>query len=207
MIKISTSILNANNRIESTKKLNNTTNDYLHIDVMDGKFVSNKQFTIDEINDVKNISKTPADIHLMVENPIEYINNISKNNINNITFHIEVKDNIDDIINKIKSLGYKVGLAIKPKTNLEEILPYIDKVDIILIMSVEPGFGGQRFIPESLGRIKKIKAWNPNIITEIDGGVNNGNINDIKNNTDIAVVGRYIIKEKDYQKAINNLKN
>lgn len=207
MIKISTSILNATNRIKSTKRLNKTNNDYLHIDVMDGKFVSNKQFTIDEINKIKKISKSPTDIHLMVEKPLEYIDNITNENINNITFHVEVKEDINNIINRIKELGCKVGLAINPNTDLENILPYINEVDIILIMSVMPGLGGQKFIPESLNRIKKIKEINPRIITEIDGGVNNENIEDIKINTDIAVVGSYIIKQNDYQKAINTLKN
>lgn len=207
MIKISTSILNAQNRIECTKKLNQTNNDYLHIDVMDGKFVPNKQFSIEEINELKNISSKPADIHLMVEDPIYYIDNISPENINNITFHIEVNKDINNIIKIIKEKNIKVGLAIKPKTDINTIIPYLDNIDIALIMSVEPGFGGQKFIPESLNRIKQIKNFKNSIITEVDGGVNDTNIDEIKLNTDIAVVGSYIVNTEDYQKAINTLKN
>ena len=207
MIKISTSILSSNNRIECTQKLNETTNDYLHIDVMDGIFVPNTQFTITEINNLKNISKSKADIHLMVEDPNLYIDKIENKNINNITFHLEVNQNIDNIINKIKSLNCKVGIAIKPKTDINRIVPYLDKIDTVLVMSVEPGFGGQKFIPESLNRLKKIKELKPTITVEVDGGVNNENIKEIKKYADIAVVGVYITNSNNYQEAINNLKN
>ena len=207
MIKISTSILSSNNRIECTQKLNETTNDYLHIDVMDGIFVPNTQFTIAEINNLKNISKSKADIHLMVEDPNLYIDKIENKNINNITFHLEVNQNIDNIINKIKSLNCKVGIAIKPKTDINRIVPYLDKIDTVLVMSVEPGFGGQKFIPESLNRLKKIKELKPTITVEVDGGVNNENIKEIKKYADIAVVGVYITNSNNYQEAINNLKN
>ena len=174
---------------------------------MDGKFVPNKQFSIEEINELKNISSKPADIHLMVEDPIYYIDNISPENINNITFHIEVNKDINNIIKIIKEKNIKVGLAIKPKTDINTIIPYLDNIDIALIMSVEPGFGGQKFIPESLNRIKQIKNFKNSIITEVDGGVNDTNIDEIKLNTDIAVVGSYIVNTEDYQKAINTLKN
>lgn len=207
MIKISPSILSSNNRIESIKKLNSTNADYIHIDTMDGIFVPNTQMPINEIIELEKHSKLPLDVHLMVNDPEKYIDYLKNKNIEFITFHIEIDKNIDNIIEKIKSLKYKVGISIKPNTKIDTILPYLNKIDLILIMSVEPGFGGQKFIPETLNKAKKIKELNKNIIIEIDGGINNTNIEIVKKHVDIAVVGSYIINNNDYNEAINNLKN
>lgn len=207
MIKISTSILSSTDRIECIKKLNSTNTDYIHIDTMDGIFVPNTQMNINEIIELEKISTKPLDIHLMVENPETYINKLQNKNIEYITIHIEINKNIDDIINKIKSLGYKVGISIKPNTTIETIIPYLDKIDLVLIMSVEPGFGGQKFIPNSLNKAKEIRNLNQNITIEIDGGINNDNIDEIKKYVDIAVVGSYITNNDNYDQAINNLKN
>ena len=207
MIKISPSILASNNRIESIKKLNNTNADYLHIDCMDGKFVPNTQMPIEEILELEKYSNIPLDIHLMVEKPEEYINKLANKNIEYITIHIEIDKDIDKIIDKIKSLSYKVGLSIKPNTDITSLLPYLNKIDLILIMSVEPGFGGQQFMPNSLIKAKKIRDLNQNIIIEIDGGIKDTNIKEIKEYVDIAVVGSYITNSTDYNEAINNLKN
>jgi len=207
MIKISTSILATNNRIEAIQKLNNTNTDYIHIDTMDGIFVPNKQMPIEEILELEKYSQKPLDIHLMLENPEEYINQLSNKNIEYITIHLEINKNIENIINKIKSLGYKVGLSIKPNTPTESLIKYIDKIDLILIMSVEPGFGGQQFIPKTLDKAKKIKEIAPNITIQMDGGIKDTNINEIKKYTDIAVVGSYITNNNNYNEAINNLKN
>ena len=207
MIKISTSILSSKDRINSIQKLNNTNTDYLHIDTMDGIFVPNTQMSIKEIIDLEKYSKKPLDIHLMVENPENYIKHLENKNIEYITIHIEINKNIDSLINKIKSLGYKVGLSIKPNTNIKEIIPYLDRINLILIMSVEPGFGGQKFIPSSLDKAKELRDINKNITIEIDGGINDTNIEEIKQYVDIAVVGSYITNSNDYNQAINNLKN
>ena len=207
MIKISTSILASNNRLESIKKLNNTNTDYIHIDAMDGIFVPNTQLKIDEINNLEKISTKPLDVHLMTTNPETYIDNLKNKNIEYITIHIEINKNIYNLINKIKSYGYKVGLSIKPNTNINTIIPYLDKIDLVLIMSVEPGFGGQKFIPSTLNKAKQLKEINKNIIIEMDGGINDTNISKIKEYIDIAVVGSYITNNIDYNQAINNLKN
>ena len=207
MIKISTSILSSNNRINSIKKLNNTNTDYLHIDTMDGIFVPNTQMPINEIITLEKHSKKPLDIHLMVDNPEAYLNQLEKKNIEYITIHIEIKKDINNLINKIKSLGYKVGLSIKPNTNINEIIPYLNKINLVLIMSVEPGFGGQKFIHNSLEKAKELRKLNKEITIEIDGGINDTNISEIKQLVDIAVVGSYITNSNDYNQAINNLKN
>ena len=207
MIKISTSILTSNNRIESIKKLNNTNSNYIHIDVMDNIFVPNYQLPIDEVKELSKQSNKLFDIHLMVEDPEKYINSINFKNIYNISIHIEINKDINKLINIIKSKGYSVGLAIKPNTSLELLDKYLDKVDMILIMSVEPGFGGQKFINNSVDRIKYIRNKKPDILIEVDGGINIDTIDKIKYISDIAVVGSYITNSDDYQKAINNLKN
>lgn len=208
MIKISTSILSSKNRKKSIIKLNNTNTDYLHIDVMDGKFVPNYQFEVDEINNLISLSEKKIDIHLMVENPEEYLEKINhSNNIEFITIHIEINKDIKNIINKIKNKGYKIGLSIKPNTDIALLKPYIDEIDLILVMSVEPGYGGQEFISNTINRIKEIRNLKENIIIEVDGGIKDNNINLLKENTDIAVVGSYIINQDNYNKAINILKN
>lgn len=207
MIKISTSILSSDNRIESIKKLNKTKNDYLHIDTMDGIFVPNKQMLIEEILEYEKISSVPLDIHLMVENPIEYIEKLNNKNIEYITIHYEINKDIKNLINEIKQLGYKVGLSIKPNTKTSDIYKYLNDVDMILIMSVEPGFGRQQFMPEAINKAKDIKEKNNNIIIEMDGGIKDTNINLLKEYVDIAVVGSYITNKIDYNEAINNLKN
>lgn len=210
-MEISTSILNANNRLECTKKLNKTETKYIHIDVMDGIFVPNKQLnTIDELNSISQTSEKKLDIHLMVENPIEYIEKLNNQNIEYITFHVETNQNIEKIISKIKEKNYKVGVCLNPKTELKELAPYLEKIDLILIMSVEPGQGGQEFIPETLNKIKKlsktIKDNNYSIKIEVDGGIKDFNIKEIKESgANIAVVGSYITKSDNYQEKINNL--
>lgn len=207
MIKISPSILSSNNRIDTIKKLNNTNCEYIHIDTMDGIFVPNKQMDIDEIIELEKHTTKPLDIHLMTKDPLKYIKNLNNKNIEYITFHLEIEKNIEEIINEIKSLNYKVGISIKPNTKIEELIPYLEKIDLVLIMSVEPGFGGQKFMPETLEKAKTIRNINKDITIEIDGGINDNNIDIIKKYVDIAVVGSYIINSTDYNKAINKLKN
>lgn len=207
MIKISTSILSSNNRVDSIKKLNDTNCNYIHIDVMDNKFVQNYQFPIEEINKLIPLSTKKIDIHLMVEDPLTYINKINNSNIEYITIHYEINDNIDNILQAIKNKGYKVGLAIKPKTKIDEVKEYLNKIDMLLIMSVEPGYGGQSFIPNTINKINELKQLNKDLTVEVDGGINDKTIKQIYDISDIAVVGSYIINQIDYNKAINNLKN
>ena len=162
MYKISTSILSSNNLIDTIEKLNKSITDYIHLDVMDGLFVPNTKFSIEELKDILPQINKPMDIHLMVENPLPYIKAINNPNVEYITIHIEINQDINSLIDTIKSSGYKVCLAIKPNTNIEEIIPYIEKIDMVLIMSVEPGSGGQNFIPNSVERLKAIKKINKN---------------------------------------------
>lgn len=206
MIKISTSILSSNQRIETIQNLNNTNTDYLHIDVMDGIFVPNYQFPIDELKKIIPYSNKPLDIHLMTEEPDKYIDILDNKNIEFITIHLEIKQNINNLIHKIKSKGYKVGISIKPLTDIELLKKYLNDIDLVLVMSVEPGYGGQKFIPETINKAKQLKQLKNNLIIEMDGGIKDTNINLIKPYIDIAVVGSYIINNNNYNEAINNLK-
>lgn len=206
MTKISTSILSSNERIECIQKLNNTDTDYIHIDVMDGKFVPNYQFSKEEIQKLLLYSNKPLDIHLMTENPDEYLDILNNQNIEFITIHLEIKQDIKKIIDKIKHKGYKVGISIKPETDIKEIIKYLDDIDLVLIMSVNPGYGGQKFIPDTIDKLKAIKKYQKDFLIEIDGGINDSTIKLVKPYIDIAVAGSYIINNDNYNKAIINLK-
>lgn len=205
-MKLSVSILSTDNKKDYVKKLNNTKADYIHIDVMDGLFVPDTKFSIEEIKEINNVSNKKLDIHLMVEDPIIYIEKLHNMSINNITIHIEIDKDIDNLIDKIHSLGYQARLAISPNTNVELLYPYLNKIEGILIMSVNPGKGGQEFMPNTLSRAEYIKKLNNNLSLEIDGGVNNTNVDLIKDSgIDTIVVGSYITKSDDYLNRINNL--
>ena len=206
-MQIATSILNASNKLESIIKLNNTNTDYIHIDVMDNIFVPNYSLPIEEVNMLGKNSNKPFDIHLMLDNPLPFIENLNITNIKSITIHLEINKNIKEILEKIKKLGYQAGLAIKPNTDINLLDEYLSQIDKVIVMSVEPGFGGQKFIDNSIERIKNIREKKKQLIIEVDGGINDITINKIKGISDIAVVGSYITKQEDYNKAINKLKN
>ena len=206
-MKLSVSLLNAEDKLFTTKKINNKEIDYFHIDVMDGKFVSQNSFSIKEIQEISNVSNKPLDIHLMVEDPSIYIEDLKElSNINNITFHLEIDKDINKILSKIKENGIKRGIAIKPNTDINLLKPYLDNIDLILIMTVEPGYGGQPFIESSVERIKKIKELikDYNILLEVDGGINDETIKKVSL-SDIAVIGSYITTSDNMEERINNL--
>ena len=205
---LSVSLLNSKDRLSDVKKLNKLENEYFHIDVMDGNFVLQKAYTIEEIKTISTVSKKKLDIHLMVDNPIEYIEKIRKlPNINNITIHLEIKKDIKDLLLKIKDYNIKCGLSIKPNTDINLLKPYLNILDLILIMTVEPGLGGQKFLEESVERIYRIKSLieDKNILLEVDGGINDQTIKKV-NDLDIAVVGSYITTSNNMEEAIKKLK-
>lgn len=214
-MEISTSILTVKeeNAIQTFYNLESAQTDYFHIDVMDGDFVENdtseimKKYT----DCLKNISNTPLDVHLMVSDVKKYVDIFAPNNPSIISFHTEAVDNVMDIINYIKNENCKVGLAISPETDIEKIYEYLPYIHLVLIMSVKPGKGGQKFIEETIHKIEKIKKYinenNLDTEIEVDGGVTDENIKKIKDaGVDIAVVGSFIINSKDYKYTISNLK-
>ena len=206
-MKVSTSILSCDDRVKAVLELNRTNTSYIHVDVMDGKFVEDVQFdTFEKIHSINLVSNKPLDIHLMVENPLEYIEQLSNMNIEFVTFHVEVNKNIGKIIKSIHDKGYKVGLAIKPNTDVKVLEKYLDNIDMILVMSVEPGRGGQKFINSSVDKIHEVKELigSRNILIEVDGGINDETIDNVRD-VDIAVVGSYIVKSNNYYSAIESL--
>lgn len=208
-MKVSVSVLSASDRIICIKNLNKTNLDYFHIDTMDGIFVDNYQMPIQEIKEMAKYVKKPLDIHLMVENPEEYLEHLEGLPVKYVTFHLEISRDIKRLIKKVKQKGYLVGLSIKPKTDIKKLQPYLKWIDLILVMSVEPGQGGQTFIPSTIDRIKDIKKLieNTNILIEVDGGINDSNIQKLKEiGVDIVVSGSYIVKSENYQNQIDKLK-
>jgi ribulose-phosphate 3-epimerase len=177
MIKLSPSLLAANfsNLINDVEKAEKAGCDMLHLDVMDGAFVPNISFGMPVISSLRKVSKLVFDVHLMINDPIRYIDDFVKCGADIITFHYESCDDSLAVIEKIKSHGIKAAISIKPNTPAEVLDPFVDKVDMVLIMTVEPGFGGQKLIPETLEKVEKIaqmakeKSVCPDI--QVDGGI------------------------------------
>lgn len=211
MTKVSASVLSVNDLNDTIKELNTLDIDYIHLDIMDGKFVPNTSFTYDQIKKIIEVSEKPFDVHLMVRDVEDYIYHYAMLNTEYITFHYEVLKDLK-IIKKIKNYGIKCGISVKPSTDIEliyELLPYID---MVLIMSVEPGRGGQKFIDNSLNKIKKLKDYikknNLNVIISVDGGINNNTgVNCVKNGADMLVVGSALINSNDKENFIKELKS
>lgn len=200
-----------NDLLSYAKSLEDLGVDYLHCDVMDGVFVENKCLTIDQIANIRNNCNILLDIHLMVSNPLEYVEKIVKLKPSIITIHIESVDTItemDKIIKLLKSNDILFGLAIKPSTSYEVIVPYLDKVDLILVMSVEPGKSGQKFIPETCNKMGRIRELieGKDIILEVDGGIKEENAKYvIKAGADFLVMGTGFYDAKNKTKLLSTL--
>ena len=208
-MKISVSILDAVNRYEAVEKLNDTNISYIHIDVMDGKLVNNIQFQdMNEIREISKISKFPLQVHLMVEDASYYVSKFASLNIESITIHLNIKNNIHSVIKEIHNMGYLAGIAVSGEEDILKIIPYLKDIDMILIMSVVPGRGGQAFISNTSDKIRYLRNYiiknHLSSVIEVDGGINDKTIKNI-DGADIAVVGSYIIKASDYDKQIKSL--
>jgi len=187
--------------------------DWLHIDVMDNQFVPNLTIGPVVVKSLRPISNLFFDVHLMVINPKDLVEPFFKSGANNITFHVEACQNPSELIDKIKSIGCEVGISIKPLTPLETIVPFLNRVDRVLIMSVEPGFGGQTFIHNSLDKIKQLKQLLvqyklENVEIEVDGGIKLENAREVVcAGADILVVGSGIFQSKDPVNQITHFKH
>lgn len=185
--------------------------EYLHIDVMDGMFVPNLSIGPQIVESIRPNSKMVFDVHLMIVEPERYIENFAKAGADYITIHYEATDKVEETIDLIKKYDVKPSISIKPKTPPEAIEHLIPKLDMILIMSIEPGFGGQAFMPESLEKISKmnelIKKHNPACELEVDGGINADNICDVvKAGANVIVAGSAIFNKPDLAQAIKELR-
>lgn len=210
-MQISVSYLSSYYSNEKTvMMLESTSADYIHVDLMDGGFVDSKNFTTDNVLKLLKNHEKPLDIHLMTFDPLIYINDLAVLKPEYITFHLEATKDIVKTIELIKRNNIKVGISIKPATNILELMPYLALVDLVLLMSVEPGAGGQNFIyhiADKLKDLKKVRTENNlNFKIAMDGGLNEDTIKLVKD-LDIAVVGSYICKSNNYEERIKLLKD
>lgn len=185
---------------------------WLHFDVMDGKFVTNKTYDQNLVKTIKEYSSQFFDVHLMIEDPEKYYQDYIDAGANLITFHYEATNNVQKLIKAIKKQNIKAGISIKPDTDIRVLDPFLVDLDLILIMSVEPGKGGQKFIPNSIDKIKylseKRRIFNYNYLIEVDGGINLDTAKTVKEvNCDVIVVGSFLFNQENRQALIEELEN
>ncbi|MBQ9530492.1 MAG: ribulose-phosphate 3-epimerase [Eubacterium sp.] len=206
--KISPSILASDyaNLERELKSISNS--DLIHIDVMDGHFVPNITIGAPVIKALKKVCNIPFDVHLMISNPIDYIDDFASAGADIICFHTESNSDIEKTVDKILSLGKKAALAVKPKTDIGVVLPYLDKLSMVLVMTVEPGFGGQSFMEEVMPKIEKIREINKEIDIEVDGGINEETVKIASRaGANVFVAGSSVFKSEVPNEMITLLRN
>ena len=207
-MKVGVSILSSSIKAEDiVKKLDGSSADYIHVDIMDGKFVENKTWTYSEVKKIVSYSSLPLNVHLMVKDPAKYIEDYALLNTTNLIFHYEAVKDIESMISLVKEYGLKVGIAINPETSEEVLFPYLKDIDVALVMSVVPGKSGQSFIENTLSKIKNLKEeiirQGVKTIISVDGGINDETGLLCKEaGADMLVSASYIHKD-----IVNNIKD
>ncbi len=210
-IIVSPSILSADfaNLEKEIRRVEKAGADWIHVDVMDGHFVPNITIGVPVVASLRKVTDLPLDVHLMIDNPEKYIEPFARAGANIFTFHYEAVDafKISRLVRKIHSSGMKAGVAIKPKMPADVLLPCLEYVDMVLVMTVEPGFGGQEFMPGCAYKIKGLREVAPNLIIQVDGGINEETAEICKRyGANSIVAGSYIYKSDNIEKAIKSLK-
>ena len=209
---ISPSILSADfaNLEQDIKLVQKFGADWIHVDVMDGHFVPNITIGVPVVASLRKVTDLPLDVHLMIENPKKYIEPFAKAGADILTFHYEAvngDDEIIELIKYIKSFGIRAGISIKPKTPPEKVFKFLPMLDLVLVMTVEPGFGGQSFMSDCAKKIKLLRDENKDIIIQVDGGINDKTGKICKDyGANSLVAGNYIYKSPDIKEAIRLLK-
>ena len=209
-MKISASFLGTKNIAKTLMDLNITDVDYIHVDIMDGKYVKNKTISFHELSNITYYTRKRLDVHLMVLNPLKVIDSYATLNVEYLTFHINIQDNLEHIFKRCRDYGIKIGLAINPDDDVSIVYPYLDKIDLVLLMSVNPGLPGQEFIKETIKKIKPLKEEinkrNVNVLLSMDGGITLDNVKEIQD-IDILVSGSTITNSSNFQETINKLRS
>ncbi len=207
-MKISPSILASDyaNLENELKKIE--TSDLIHIDVMDGHFVPNISIGAPVVSSIKKVCSVAFDVHLMISNPIDYVEDFAKAGADIICFHAESNSDIEKTIDKIIALGKKPAIAIKPGTDVEVVIPYLEKLAMVLVMTVEPGFGGQSFMECTMPKIEKLRSIDKNIDIEVDGGINSETVKiAAKAGANVFVAGSAVFKSENPANTIAQLRN
>lgn len=182
--------------------------DWIHVDVMDGHFVDNITIGVPVVQSLKKFAKLPLDVHLMIEQPEKYVRQFVEAGSSNVTIHVESTKDPVAVLKEIRALGASPGITLRPRTALAQILPYLELVDLVLVMTVEPGFSGQSFMPEQVAKVNELRRLiderKLNCLIEVDGGVNEKTVSEL-GNADVLVSGNYVFKN-DYKKSIATLK-
>ncbi len=214
MIKISPSVLASDFSALGSEaaRMEKCGADYLHLDVMDGLFVPNITFGAPVIKSIRSKTKLVFDVHLMIDEPLKYIEDFKNAGADLITFHIESSSPAEETVQKILACGCKAGISIKPKTAAEEVFPYLDKLSMVLVMTVEPGFGGQSFMPETMEKIKtlreEIKRRGLTVDIQVDGGINEKTVETAAAaGANVFVAGSAVFGADDASKAISDLRS
>ncbi len=208
---VSPSLLACKDMLKEVSEIENIQDLWLHFDVMDGKFVPNTSFSVSELDVLNKNTSLFLDVHLMIENPKNYVLDYVNAGADLITFHYEACDDLDELIDYLHSLNVKVGVSIKPKTDPSVLDKYLHKLDLVLVMSVEPGFGGQSFLESAVSKISylrnKIDELKLDTLIEVDGGINDVTSSLCKNaGVDVLVAGSYLFGKKDIINRIEGLK-
>lgn len=207
-IKIAPSVLAADYANLETELKKCAAAQYIHLDVMDGHFVPNISIGAPVIKSLRNVTEIPFDVHLMISEPLRYVEDFADAGADIISFHIESESDTEKTVNKILECGCRAAIAIKPGTPASAVLPYLSRLSMVLVMTVEPGFGGQSFMEDMMPKIKEIRAAAPDIDIEVDGGVNPETIKTAASaGANVFVAGSAVFKSEDPAKTIEMLKD